>query len=377
VITGVRRSGKSTILRQYKNFLVKTKGIPKHQVLMINFTDDANSSFTHHTLLKHIRNITRKNRKTYLFLDEIQMIDNFEQAVISLFNSGKYDIYITGSNSKMFSASLATLFTGRNIEIKVYPLSFAEYLPYAKKILKSNDKRSLFEKYLKYGGLPIILEVLDNDKAIEKILSTVFYDTVQKDIRFRYSIKRYDDFENFSKFVYENVGTIISTVNISNYIRSNNKTQIAHTTVERYLKWLEEASLIYRVRFFNIRGKKVLQKSSKYYSVDTGLRNAESKFVSSFRGALLENIVLIELLRRDYRVTIGTLRGKNEIDFVAEKNNVITYIQVADTIESIQTRNREYGNLKKIGDSNKKIVLSMQEQEGVDANGIESINLIN
>ncbi|MDR2846788.1 MAG: ATP-binding protein [Mycoplasmataceae bacterium] len=378
VITGVRRSGKSTILNQFKTKIIKDFKVNKNQIISYDFNDLILSQLKYLELYKDIISKSSKNIINYVFLDEIQEIENFEKVVISLFENKeyKYDIYITGSNSKMFSSNLSTLFTGRNIEIKVFPLSFKEFYGCAKDILKNNDKTSIFNKYLNYGGLPIILESLDNNKEIEKILSTVFDDTVQRDIHLRHSIKKIRDFENFAKYVYFNIGSTISTINVSNYIKTNNKTKIAHTTIERYLKWLEESLLIYRTDFYHIGGKKLLQKSAKYYSVDTGIRNAESKFEISNKGFLLENIVFLELLRNDYKVFVGTLRD-GEIDFVCEKNNIKTYIQVTTTLETKEIIEREYGNLKKIHDSNKKIVISLEQNEGTDDFGIESKNIIN
>jgi predicted AAA+ superfamily ATPase len=237
VITGVRRSGKSTILEQYIHCLKNEYLVNEEQIQTYNFNDMMFDKTSYESLYTMIVNKADKKAINYIFLDEVQEIENFEKAIIALFEnkSIKFDIYITGSNSKMFSSSLATLFTGRNQEIKIYPLSFAEIYTYLKGVLKIDDRYILFQFYLKYGGLPIIIDVIKNEKLIRERLSSVLHDTVNKDVKERYTLRNFSEFIRICSYAFDNIGSVFSTTNISNYINSNNKTKITHKTVERYL----------------------------------------------------------------------------------------------------------------------------------------------
>ncbi|MDR2846790.1 MAG: ATP-binding protein [Mycoplasmataceae bacterium] len=377
VVTGVRRCGKSTILSQYENEIRTRFKISDEQIITYDFNDDELSKMSESELHKQIIVRSNKNKVNYLFLDEIQEIKDFEKCVISLYSNKKikFDIYLTGSNSKMFSSSLATLFTGRNQEIRVYPLSFSEFYNYAKENTKL-DRIEIFNTYMELGGMPIILNELNNTKNAKARLSSVLFDSINKDVKNRHHIKTFPEFSRFTQYVYENIGHIMSTRSISAYIKSNNSSRTSHKTIDRYLGWLCEALLLYKVDFFNTTGKRILQTSGKYYSVDNGIRNAQNNFNMTNDGSLLENIVYIELLRRGYSVTVGKLRDGREIDFVAVNGNQTTYFQVTQSLNSPTVREREIGNLRSIKNSFRKIVLSQFDRNEISADGIQIINLI-
>ncbi|GMO15660.1 MAG: ATP-binding protein [Mycoplasmoidaceae bacterium] len=386
VITGVRRSGKSIILQQFKKHLLET-GIDKKQIIEYDFNDVALQKLTYEKLHEEIISCSIKNKTNYLLLDEVQDIDSFEKAIISLFENKiiKYDIYITGSNSRMFSNQLATLFTGRNIELKVFPLSFKDFYDFNIKYYYDNkdrlgvNKNPLFLQYLKYGGLPILLENMENNKIKEKQLSHVLYDTIEKDIRNRHVIKNIPEFDRVSKYILCESGKEISVVNTANYLKSNEKSKISHVTIERYLNWLQDALLIYKAEMYDIRGKRTLKTTAKYFAVDSGIKNIQDNFNSWDTGYTLESIVYIELLRREYQVYIGKLRN-GEIDFVCKNNKGdITYIQVTKTLKDGGDKklwDREVGNLSSIKDNFEKIVISYEDQGKILPNGIKIMNLI-
>ncbi|GHU50753.1 ATPase [Bacilli bacterium] len=321
-----------------------------------------------------------KDKVNYLFLDEIQDVKNFERTLIQLFESKtiQFDIYITGSNSVMFSSSLATLFTGRNIEIKVYPLAFKEYYTYYKEFDSSKERQEIFEKYVLYGGLPIYLKFLENENKIKDSLSSVFLDSAAKDVKKRHKLKNVDEFNIIAKYIYQNIGQPASALKIANKLRSEtkNKSKITYRTVLKYIQYMEEACLIYKCPAKRVYDKNFINGSIKYYSVDTGLRNSESDFQNINRGSQLENIVYLELLRRGYKVTTGKLKDDREIDFIAQKDGKYEYYQVAQYVQTDEQINREYGNLNSIKDSFPKYVLSMMMDSGVDNKGVCAMNII-
>ncbi|GMO16223.1 MAG: ATP-binding protein [Mycoplasmoidaceae bacterium] len=386
VITGVRRSGKSWLLKQFKRYLLKT-GVQEEQIIEYDFNKLELQDLTYKELHDQIIAKSSKDKVNFLLLDEIQDIDDFEKAIISLFENETidYDIYLTGSNSKMFSSKLATLFTGRNLQIKVLPFSFKEFYDFNIKYnFKRKDqlgvnKKPLFDLYMKYGGLPILLKNVNNNKVKENELSQVLYDTVQKDIKTRHSIKNITEFNRVAKFVLLESGKEISVMNTANYLKSNEKSKIAHTTIERYLNWMREALLIYKAELYDIKGKNCLKTTAKYFAVDSGIKNIQDNFNSWNSGYTIESIVYIELLRRDYEVYVGKLKY-SEIDFVCKNSKGdITYIQVTKTLKDGEDKalwDREVGNLLSIKDNFEKIVISYEDQDRILPNGIKIYNLI-
>jgi predicted AAA+ superfamily ATPase len=283
VITGVRRCGKSTLLEQYKTYLIKT-GISTEQIISYDFNDIKLAQMNYEVLHDEIIKKAVPNKVSYLFLDEIQEIDKFEKCVISLFENKliKFDICIAGSNSKMFSEQLATLFTGRNLEIKVLPFSFMEFLEYYKENSMDSDYsiKKVFEIYMKYGGLPILLESLENDEYKEEKLSKILSDTIQKDIKTRHAIKNVNEFNRIARFVLSESGKEISATKTANYLRTNEKSKISNITVGKYLDYLQQALLLYKADLFNIQGRRLLKTTAKYYAVDSGIKNVQNKFNS-------------------------------------------------------------------------------------------------
>jgi predicted AAA+ superfamily ATPase len=287
VITGVRRSGKSTILNQFMLYL-KEIGVNENQILSYDFNDLKLAKLNFENLYDKILSEANKNDINYLFLDEIQEIDNFEKCVISLFENKKikFDIYISGSNSKMFSENLATLFTGRNLTLKVLPFSFKEFFEYYKdNYLEFNTneyalamKRNIFDKYSKFGGLPILLNNLQNVKTLEEQLQQILNDTIVKDVKTRYKIRNIGEFQRIAKYILSETGKEISVLNSVNFIKSNEKFKITHQTIDKYLNYLQEALLIYKAEIYNIKGKNLLKTTAKYYSVDTGVKNVQDNF---------------------------------------------------------------------------------------------------
>ncbi|MDR3329916.1 MAG: ATP-binding protein [Mycoplasmataceae bacterium] len=379
IITGVRRSGKSHILNQYKEVLQHQQHVTSKQIIDYDFSDEKFANLDRTSLHKAILGRAIKNKINYVILDEIQEIKEFERVVISLFEnkSYKFDIYLTGSNSKLFSASLATLFTGRNIEIKIYPFSLSEYVDWMKlNNAKHIDKYESFEKYVLLGGMPIILELNDDKELIKERLLKVVDDTLEEDIKRRHKIYGFDEFKKFTEYVMKHNGTIFSTLNISNYLKSNNRTKTSHITISKYLSYLCESLLIYKLNFYNTKSKAILDVSSKYYSVDTGLKNVFNDFGIEDYGRLLENIVFIELLRRGFSVYVAKLRGNKEVDFVAKKEKELIYIQVADRLSTEAIKEREYGNLNRLRDNYKKIVITRDRLNFINDKGIETINIV-
>lgn len=380
VITGVRRCGKSTILRQYRNLLVEQYKISKSNIISYDFNEPEFSQYSYMKLYKEIIRKSNKMQINYIFLDEIQEIDEFEKCVIGLFEHKKikFDIYLTGSNSKMFSSSLASLLTGRNIEINIFPLSFKEYYEFAQRQIGTNNRYAIFQYYLKYGGLPIIIPIFNDSKTIERALSAVLKDSVDKDVKTRHEIRNYPEFLRLANYILENIGQDFSTRSISNYLKSNNLSKISHHTVDIYLSWMCEALILYKVNIYKIsglNGKKTLDILGKFYCVDSGIRNAQLDFNSINTGSQLENIVFIELLRRKYKVVSGRLYDGRGIDFIAEKTGHKMFIQVTNHINK-DNEESEIGNLRSITINKDKIVLSLEDMNHETNDGIKIINLI-
>jgi predicted AAA+ superfamily ATPase len=354
--------------------------LKQKNIIYYDFNDIELQELTYKELYKKIIAQSKINVINYIFLDEIQEINEFEKCVISLFEHKtlKFDIVITGSNSKMFSAELATLFTGRNVEIHVLPLSFSEIHDFLRKNLKYDKKRNtdneIFEHYLKYGGMPILLEIINNTSLIKNRLNKILDDVIDKDVRTRHKIKNVSEFKRIAQFIFDNNGNVTSTISIHNYLISNKIGEITRPTLDNYQKWMMDSLIIYKNPYYDLKGKRVLNTSSKYYCVDTGIKNVNTNFKNE--GKLLENIAFLELLRNNYEVYSLKLRNEKEIDFLIIKDHKKTYIQVAKNLDTEKIKNREIGNLISINDNNRKIVIVCEGESYVDDNGIEIINII-
>ena len=372
VVTGIRRCGKSTLLELFIEYLKEEK-IDEEHIVSINLESLEYNFSNYKDLYFYVVSKIKDDKKYYVFLDEIQNIEGFEKAVDSLYIKKNIDIYITGSNAFLLSGELATLLTGRYVEIKMLPLSFKEYVS---AFSGNNNYQSLFLEYMKNGGMPGTISVLDlgiND--INKYLDSIFSTVVFKDIMARNKITDKTILENIIKFILDSIGSPISTKKISDTLTSKGMT-ISNHTVDKYITSFVESYLIYKVERFDVKGKNLLVRDYKYYSVDTGLRSyLLGKKANSDMGHILENIVYLELLRRGYRVYVGKVDDL-EIDFVAENQGGLKYFQVSLTVRDAKVLERELRSLQRTGDHYPKYLITMDMDLSSDYDGITKINVI-
>ena len=363
IITGVRRSGKSILMREYISYLQQQNS--NCNIIYVDFMDLAFEDLKeYHALYTYIENAYQEGRCNYVFIDEVQLCPHFELAVNSLHSKQKYDLYLTGSNAFLLSADLATLFTGRYIEIHVFPFSFAEYCSYfdARK-----DVDALFDDYVLAGGLAGSYAYKTNfDKSV--YIREVYQTIMHRDLRQKYKPSDETLLDMVSEFLMDNISNITSSNNIAATLTSN-KLAVNHVTIGKYLKYLCTAFLFYKARRYDIRGKKYLESSAKYYLVDSGMRFAVLGSRNLDYGRVYENIVYLELLRRGYDVYVGKLYNK-EVDFVAKQGSELLYIQVSDDISRSETMERECDSLLKIKDAYPKIILARTKHEAYTYNGI-------
>ena len=372
IITGIRRCGKSTIFELYKNYL-KSNKVKDNQIISINFEDmEFEELFDYKKLYKFITSKIQSNRKYYIFLDEIQHVNNFQKVVDSLFIKKNVDVYITGSNAYLLSGELATLLSGRYIEIEMLPLSFKEYCNYYK---NQKDKKVLFDNYLKFGGFPYTTELNNDNKAIEIYLKGIYNTVLLKDVVAKNKISDVMILESVIKFVFHNIGSFVSTKKISDTLNSNGR-KVSVNTIENYLSALINCYILYRVNRFDIKGKQYLKTLEKYYVADTGLRDILITSQETDIGHILENVVYLELLRRGYKVCVGKVIDEKEIDFVAESSNEIIYYQVCSNIKNVDILKRELSALSKIKDNFPKYLITQDETLEKTYNGIKQINII-
>lgn len=374
VITGVRRSGKSTLLLMFKDYLLNNNTL-EDNIIYINFESALYDDIKNYKdLYQYVKEKIKKD-KVYLLLDEVQNVEAWEKAINSFSVDFDIDIYITGSNAYLLSSELSTLLSGRYIEIKMYPLSFKEYLVFNKYNTKS-DLDNKFMEYLKYGGLPAITLIKDNDELVLSYLNDIYNTIVKKDIIDRNNIKDTALLENIIKYLATNIGSSVSSTKISNYLNTN---KIAlnsnHQTIDNYLNMLEKSFIMYKADRTDIKSKALLKTLGKYYIADTGIRNIILGFRNIDEGHLLENIVYLELLRRGYQVNIGKTNDY-DVNFVAENPNTIKYYQVTKTIVTEEVRKRELRSLESINDNYEKIILTLDKPFSKDYNGIKVINII-
>ena len=373
VITGVRRSGKSTLLLMFKNFLLNNE-IKESNIIYINFESAIYDDIKNYKdLYNYIKNKITGD-KVYILLDEVQNVDKWEKAINSLNIDFNVDIYITGSNAYLLSSELSTLLSGRYIEIKMYPLSFKEFLKFNNyNEINIEDK---FYEYMKYGGLPAVTLIKDKPDLVMSYLNDIYNTIVKKDIIDRNGIKDIALLENIIKYLATNIGSPVSSTKISDYLNSNKITYKSnHQTIDNYLNMLEKSFIMYKADRTDIRNKTLLKTLGKYYISDIGIRNIILGFRNIDEGYLLENIVYLELLRRGYKVNIGKT-GDYEVDFVAENPNQIVYYQVTKSLDNVDVKFRELRSLESIPDNYEKIILTMDKTINKDYNGIKIINLL-
>lgn len=373
VITGVRRSGKSTLLLMFKDHLLNNN-VKEENIIHINFESARYDEIKNYKDLYNYVKSKLSKGKNYILLDEVQNIDSWEKAVNSINVDFNVDIYITGSNAYLLSSELATLLSGRYIEIKMYPLSFKEFLEFNNyDMTKIEDK---FNEYLKYGGLPAITHIKDKPDLIMTYLNDIYNTIVKKDVLERNKINDIALLENIIRYISSNIGSQISANKISDYLNSNKIVEKSnHQTVDNYLKMLENAFIVYKAERSDIKSKNILKTLGKYYIADTGLRNIILGFRNIDEGHLLENVIYLELLRRGYKVSIGKTLDY-EVDFVAENVNEIKYYQVSQTIKDEKVKMRELRSLKSISDNYEKTILTMDKTINNDYNGIKVVNII-
>ena len=373
VITGVRRSGKSTLLLMFKDYLINN-GIKNDNIIYINFESAIYDDIKNYKDLYNYIKDKIKNDKVYVLLDEVQNVESWEKAINSFKVDFDVDIYITGSNAYLLSSELSTLLSGRYIEIKMYPLSFKEYLLFNN--YDNNNIDDKFNEYLKYGGLPAITLIKKNNELVLSYLNDIYNTIVKKDIIDRNNIKDTALLENIIKYLSNNIGSPISASKISDYLNSNKiTTKSNHQTIDNYLNMLEKSFIMYKADRTDIKSKALLKTLGKYYISDTGIRNIILGFRNINEEHLLENVVYLELLRRGFKVNIGKTNDY-EVDFVAENPNTIKYYQVTRTLADEKVKTRELRSLESIDDNYEKTILTMDKTINNDYNGIKVINII-
>ena len=373
VFTGIRRSGKSVMLELVKNELKKS-GVSDKNFLCINFEQFSNSELLDAKILhKRIVEFQKSaDGKIYLFFDEIQEVDGWEKCINSCRVDFDCDIYITGSNAKLLSGELATYLAGRYVEFVIYPFSFAEFLEMNRQKNSQIDKTACFMTFLKTGGMPFLANFLGDDSAKNQYLMDIYNSFVLKDVVKRNNIRDVDTLERIIAYAFSNIGHIFSATSLSKYFKSE-KRNISHDTILNYLKFCADAFLIYKISRYDLEGKKVLTVNEKYYCADHGLREAVFGKNTQNIDQILENIVCLELLRRNFKVFVGK-KDESEIDFIAERNGVKIYVQVAYLLASEETVRREFSVYDSIKDNFPKYVVSMDEFD-FSRNGIIHRNI--
>lgn len=368
VVTGIRRCGKSTLFELYKKYLLE-EGISSEQILSLNFENPKDMIFNDwKELYNYIDGKLIDNKMNYIFLDEIQILDEFEKVVDGLFIKKNVDLYITGSNSYMLSSELTTYLTGRYMQVHMLPLSFKEFLEY----YGSDNELKKYDTYVQDGGFPYLLN-LDGDKElIRNYLDGIYNTVLMKDVVVRNNIKDVMVLESVVKFIFDNIGQLVSTNKISNTLNSNNR-KVSVNTVESYLNSLIDSYIVYKISRYDIKGKEYLKTGDKYYVCDLGLRNYLLGGVKDY-GSILENVIFLELKRRGYDIYIGKYDDL-EVDFVVKNNDGIKYIQVALSVRDEKILDRELAPLYNIKDNYPKYLMTL-DYDTVDYDGIKQVSAI-
>lgn len=380
VITGLRRCGKSTMLALYQDYL-RTQGITDDQIVYVNFEElEYETLLDYRELYGYIKSRLHPEKTTYIFLDEIQQVANFQKAVDSLYVKQNVDIYITGSNAYLLSGDLATLLSGRYVEINMLPLSFAEYC----EITNGSDKEILLAQYMQNGGLPYIAKLSNEAEKVDMYLEGIYNTIIVKDIEERQKRKEADPnkrkvndialLKNISKFLASSVGSPVSMKSIADYITSSGRS-ISQSTVSDYVDALVEPYIFYPVERYDVPGKQLLKMNQKMYIVDLGIRRHLLPRKRYDLGASLENVIYLELLRRGYKVNIGKV-GAAEIDFVARKGDNVYYFQVTASMVEESTFQREMAPLKAVSDNYPKTIITLDRYTPGNYEGIQVVHAI-
>lgn len=379
VVTGIRRCGKSTLLKQYQEGLLAT-GVGEEQIISINFEDlDNEPLLNYKELYRHIKEHLCTDKMTYIFLDEIQNVPSFEKVVDSLYVKGNTDVYITGSNSYMLSSDLATLLSGRYVEISMLPLSFREYIT-----VTGMEKEAAFTEFMKTGGMPYVAVMNRTDEKVDQYLEGIYNTVIVKDIEERQARKEKDAgkrkitdltlLKTIARYLASVVGSPVSMKSITDYLISSGR-KVSPNTVNDYVEALTESFVFYPAERFDIIGKQLLKINRKMYIVDVGLRNHILPRKHYDLGFSIDNIVYFELLRRGNKVNIGKY-GSTEVDFVAQKKGILTYYQVTADMTAEETFEREMRPLKSIQDNYEKIILTLDRFSLGNYEGIKVLNVI-
>jgi predicted AAA+ superfamily ATPase len=374
ILTGVRRCGKSTILKMIIKKLREEKHVDDEQILSYRFDSMEYEDMNTKELYLELKSKIIQSKKTYLFLDEIQEIEGWEKVVNTLASDFDVDIYITGSNSRMMSSEISTYLTGRYITFHIYTLSFEEYLMFKKSYTTLKDLKQEFSQYVRLGGFPAThLQDYSQDE-VYTIVKDIYNSTIFSDIVRRNQVKKIDQLERVVKYTFNNIGNTFSAKSISNYFKSEQR-KIDNETVYSYLEKLQKAYILHKCSRYDLQGKDILKTQEKFYLADVSLRYSVLGYTVDSVAASLENIVYLELKRRGYDVYIGKIKDK-EIDFVATKQNEKIYVQVTQEIKSEKTQKREYEQLLEIRDNYPKYVVMADNFAGGNYEGIKTMNIV-
>lgn len=380
IVTGIRRCGKSSLLDLFHQYL-SDSGVPDVNIIHMNLESLRYRNLTNYlSFYDYVSERIPKSGKTYLIFDELQAVEHWEKAIESFRLDFDVDIYITGSNAYLLSTEFSTLLSGRYVEIRMLPLSFKEFLAFYE-FAPSVTTEEKFQRYLQFGGMPILREYQFNEARSNQALEGIYSTVVLRDILQRNNQVDQRILQKIMLFLCSNIGSITSPNNIGNVlsyegdIQQGSRKNVAGKTVDKYISMLRSAFIFFSVGRYDVKGKQLLKTLEKNYIIDMGFRNMLLGYRDADRGHIIENIVFLELIRRDYRVYIGKV-GETEIDFVAEKPNDKLYIQVTESMQSPETRDRELKPLRMIPDNYEKIVLSMDRNYINSYDGIKSLNLI-
>lgn len=374
ILTGVRRCGKSTILKMIIKKLREEKHVDDEQILNYRFDSMEYGDMTTKELYLELKSKIIQSKKTYLFLDEIQEIEGWEKVVNTLASDFDVDIYITESNSRMMSSEISTYLTGRYITFHIYTLSFEEYLMFKKSYMTLKDLKQEFSQYVRLGGFPAThLQDYSQDE-VYTIVKDIYNSTIFSDIVRRNQVKKIDQLERVVKYTFNNIGNTFSAKSISNYFKSEQR-KIDNETVYSYLEKLQKAYILHKCSRYDLQGKNILKTQEKFYLADVSLRYSELGYTVDSVASSLENIVYLELRRRGYNVYIGKTKDK-EIDFVATKQNEKIYVQVTQEIKSEKIQKREYEQLLEIRDNYPKYVVMADDFAGGNYEGIKTMNIV-
>jgi ATPase len=372
ILTGIRRCGKSTILKMIIEEL-KKRGVSEEQIVSYRFDSMEYEDMTAKEMFSDLKSRLCENKKTYLFLDEVQEIKHWEKAVNSLASDYDTDIYVTGSNSRMMSSEIETYLTGRYVAFRIYTLSFAEYMTFKKEYSDVKEPREELAEYIRLGGFPATHLQRYSEDEIYTIVRDIYNSTIFSDIVKRNQVRKVDQLERIVKFAFDNVGKTFSAKSISDYLKSERR-MIDNETVYSYLEKLEGAYILHRCSRYDIQGKELLKTQEKFYIADTALRYSVLGYTQTSVASMLENVVYLELRRRGYTVNIGKTPD-GEIDFIAKKQSEKLYVQVTKEIKTSETEQREYSRLLEVRDNYPKYLLTADSFAGGNYEGIKTMHI--